>query len=545
MFFSQTVKGLFDTQPSNANNHALRLSDATVRKDAMTVPVFQDVDSDADEDMIRVPKRKRATHSPLADTPAQIITYDGAAPSSLRRKASKKEADDSACVQRIYDDDSDEMVKGQGTSEHKRASKKKRTSLGMRIDADVPRTSNEDGLTKKTTVVKKETSQMPRWDQSIDNEDHVPLSSVPHVRFATPQGRDTFHDDWPKTKVKRKSIASVEKEEPAFVPQSDDSDDSDDSVFISQNEKSAVVFDFSTEKARRWTDAINLPENIYNETEQDLFIRLSMRGFEPVLPSHWKFDFPTLPLSLFPDPSLGLDPLLQIFSSEFYGKSMIKTYVLLTCWITTHTRLAIKSLANLFSLGGRVRDCKILRKKPEALIRHSIKDYIRWAMRDAKVCISNDAIPLHAIYAQRDGIMETLKRLDRRLHYLVGRYQKALGASTGENGVVPNTDSRNKSSNWLSRRNYPILIGFIVSGPTVVILTRNSDPTNESENSDSTFMCQFDLGERGQDVWNSLSIAITVMHIRRTMMQLAEDEVAGYRKLLEGEKLDTGPDIDL
>ncbi|KAH8425351.1 uncharacterized protein LDX57_003107 [Aspergillus melleus] len=156
-------------------------------------------------------------------------------------------------------------------------------------------------------------------------------------------------------------------------------------------------------------------------------------------------------------------------------------------------------------------------------------------MRDAKVCISKDAVPLHAIYAQREGIMETLKRLDRRLHHLVRQYQEVLGAPSAD--ATRNGDS--------SRRKYPIFIGFIVSGPTVVILTRNSDPTIESENSDSTFMCQFDLGERGQDVWNSLAIAITVMHIRRNMLQLAEDGVAGYRKLLEGEEMDVGPDVDL
>ncbi|PLB47289.1 hypothetical protein P170DRAFT_413116 [Aspergillus steynii IBT 23096] len=340
------------------------------------------------------------------------------------------------------------------------------------------------------------------------DEDYPRLNSITHVKFESPHKNSIGHVGWDKSKFKRKSITH-EDDEPAFVPDSDDEDnDSDDSIHISQNEKSEVVFDFSTEKARRWTDAINLPDNMFNGAEHDLYVRLSMRGFEPVLPSHWKFDFPTLPVSLFPDPTLGFEPMLQIFASEFY---------------------AIKSLGTLFSLGGRVRDCKILRKKPEPLIRHAIKGYIKWAMRDARVCISKDAIPLHAIYAQREGIMETLKRLDRRLRQLVGRYQNALDA--------------NSSSRWLSHRNYPILIGFIVSGPTVVILTRNSDPT-ASESSDSTFMCQFDLGERGQDVWNSLAIAITVMHIRRTMMQLAEDEVAGYRKLMEGEKLDTGPDID-
>ncbi|KAH8425350.1 uncharacterized protein LDX57_003106 [Aspergillus melleus] len=220
-----------------------------------------------------------------------------AAPGTLRRKMPKKKAQDRSFALETYDDDSDGMEDEPITPEPKPAFKKRRTSSDSEMDVDIPISSIE-GTSSRTTI-----------------------------RFDVPHEHDTFHGGWDNSRLKRRSIAH-EDDETAFVPQSDEEDDSDDSVHITANEKSEVVFDFSTEKARRWTDAINLPENIYNEAEQDLFFRLSMRGFEPALPSHWKFDFPTLPISLFPEPGLGFEPILQISgASEFYGKSVTESYL--------------------------------------------------------------------------------------------------------------------------------------------------------------------------------------------------------------------------
>ncbi|THC97931.1 hypothetical protein EYZ11_002568 [Aspergillus tanneri] len=332
-----------------------------------------------------------------------------------------------------------------------------------------------------------------------------------------------------KTKT-RKKTTMPKKDASSFVPQHNgDEDYETDSVAsmrISKNEKSAMVFDFSMERAGRWTDAVNLPKNIYNEEEKNLYFRLSMRGFEPVFPRHWQFDFPTLPESLFPRPNKGFEPIVQVLGrSEFY---------------------AIKSLATLFTLGGRVRDCKILRKRPEPLIKEAIRKYIRWAMDDAKIYVGPEAVPAHAIYAQRqnESILDALKRLNRRLHWLVSQYHKTLSvASVGEYNTSHSAGPNTRKAGHDFHRKYPVLIGFIVSGPTVVILTLNADPTSSTEKTDSTFMCQFDLGERGQDVWNSLAIAITGMHIRRTIGQLAADGLAGFKTTPVDEDISSDPDI--
>ncbi|KAF9889427.1 hypothetical protein FE257_007329 [Aspergillus nanangensis] len=286
---------------------------------------------------------------------------------------------------------------------------------------------------------------------------------------------------------------------------SDDEETEDNTPFrISKNEKTAVVFDFSLEKAKRWADAINIPPGVYTNEESDLFFRLAMRGFEPLVPRKWRYDFPTLPELLYPALDDKAEALIQALEgSEFYG---------------------IKSLAHLFALGGHVRDCSVMRTSPESLIGRYVRKYIRWAVDDAKLHASQDAIPVHVIQTQKRGetTLETVKKLNQRLQRLANGYRNMIGLRPPDN---LNTGDLPK---------YPLLVGFVICGPIIAILTLSTDPAGSSEFTDSRFISQFDLGERGQDVWNSLAVAITVMHIRRTMIQLADEGVGGFSKVQGG-----------
>ncbi|KAL2840975.1 hypothetical protein BJY01DRAFT_236547 [Aspergillus pseudoustus] len=216
-----------------------------------------------------------------------------------------------------------------------------------------------------------------------------------------------------------------------------------------------------------------------------------MRGFEPLAPKHWQFDFPTLPDSLFPEPGKQkADPIIKISRST-----------------TFH---AIKSLSNLFSLSGRVRDCSIVEKRPERLIKDAINKYIRWALYDANLEIGSGSLPVHVIHAQgkNESILFALERLNKRLKRLALRHQKAL--------------------NEVFTIELPLLLGFIICGPVVAIMTFDFEILKRTENADGKFISQFDLAERGQDVWNSLSMTIAVMHIRNTMIGLSEKGYGGY-----------------
>ncbi|RAH40375.1 uncharacterized protein BO95DRAFT_447912 [Aspergillus brunneoviolaceus CBS 621.78] len=296
---------------------------------------------------------------------------------------------------------------------------------------------------------------------------------------------------------------------------------------IKPQEKTGIVFDFSSERAARWATAINLPEGLYNSEEQDLFFRLAMRGFEPLVPQLWRHDFPTLPESLYPPTSApSFRPLFQVRrSSNLY---------------------ATKALANLFNVGGRVRDCDILGQRPEKVIKAAIKQYFRWALFDADLHTTDDSIPVYAVYAQRKGetTLQAVRRLNRRLRYLTSKYHKALGLTQGPTQTEAPVQTEDQDPMQIAEpepepqeqihdsietpRSFPLLMGFIICGPIVAIVTHSTDPQEAEASFDGKFISQFDLSERGQDVWNSLAIAIAVMHTRRTMIGLAEKGLGGF-----------------
>ncbi|KAF7158423.1 hypothetical protein CNMCM5623_003426 [Aspergillus felis] len=285
-----------------------------------------------------------------------------------------------------------------------------------------------------------------------------------------------------------------------------------DTLAIQEDEANDSVPDLSLERAKRWANAVNVPKGLLSEVEKQLFYRIAMRGFEPLLPKQWHYDFSTLPNSLFAVSGEKPSPLINaIRGSEFY---------------------AIRSLSVLFSLGGYVRDCNLVHRRPEPIIKRAISKYIRWAVYDAGLHVSSNAIPLYAIGARKRGesTVKAVVKVNRRLQRLADRFRSAYGlASPTKELVAPANRAKAKAPN-----RPPLLTGFVISGPVVAILTLNTDPSaakGQRGTEDSHFICQLNLSEQGQDVWNSLAVAISVMRIRNTMMELAEHDLAGTNPL--------------
>jgi hypothetical protein len=168
-----------------------------------------------------------------------------------------------------------------------------------------------------------------------------------------------------------------------------------------------------------------------------------------------------------------------------------------------------------------VRDCSIVEKRPETLIKQTIKRYIRWALYDVNLRIGPESVPVHVLHAQRrnESILHALERLNKRLQKLAFRHQRVP--------TVPNKDELSTHSHECNQE-LPLLVGFIICGPVVAIMTFDLNLMKDDENTNGKFISQFDLSERGQDVWNSLSIAIVVMHIRNTMVRLSQNGYGGF-----------------
>ncbi len=117
--------------------------------------------------------------------------------------------------------------------------------------------------------------------------------------------------------------SALYEEDTNYVAESDDEEDKEaDEYAIPDNEKATVLFDFDREREKRLASVIDIPEGLYTEKEKSLFLKLAMRGFEPLAPKDWQFDFPTLPDSLFPESGKQQsDPIIKISrSTAFYGK---------------------------------------------------------------------------------------------------------------------------------------------------------------------------------------------------------------------------------
>lgn len=105
---------------------------------------------------------------------------------------------------------------------------------------------------------------------------------------------------------------------------SDEDEEYTQTADVFKSEKK-TAYDFSLERARRWAAAVSLP-GTWSRAEKELFFRLAMRGFEPLLPQHWRHDFSTLPETLFSSSKNGKVPVVWPFRElDFHGKLKLVT----------------------------------------------------------------------------------------------------------------------------------------------------------------------------------------------------------------------------
>ena len=273
------------------------------------------------------------------------------------------------------------------------------------------------------------------------------------------------------------------------------------------------------EKAGRLATAVKVPvDSNMSEEEKDLYLGLALRGIKPVMSFTWSRDFSTLPESLFavPDNSDYQEARLAFKTQK--GTDFA----------------AIKAFRELLEVGGFVRDCRLLILKPQVVIQRFIKKYIRWAISDAGLKIAPKALPVHVIFTQRSGqtALSAVTGLSNKMERLAERHQKLnsdfyFGKPSKKVRSLSHTEQPTDSEHI---RYWPTLVGFLLCGPIMTIVSLNTDPDSvvwsEKANSRVKYLGQFDMSETDQDVWNSLAIAIAVINMRKSLARLA-DEYSG------------------
>lgn len=276
-------------------------------------------------------------------------------------------------------------------------------------------------------------------------------------------------------------------------------------------ERDQLIYQLTREKARRLAEAVKVPEySNMCEEERDLYLDLALRGCKPVMSFDWARDFSTLPESLF----------------SVQGNHSRDEEEHLTFRTEKGTDFAArKAFQELLKIGGYVRDCRLLTVQPQKVIERAIRKYVRWAITDSGLRTTAATIPVHTTYTQRPGqtALSAVTRLARRMERLAERHQKVHG--------------KRKDAYW------PTLIGFLVCGPILTLVSLDTNPHSvawtKKPESRVKYLGQFDMSEIDQDVWNSLAIAIAVIHMRQRMGRLASAYTGPLFPQFRGQSDDT------
>jgi hypothetical protein len=269
--------------------------------------------------------------------------------------------------------------------------------------------------------------------------------------------------------------------------------DSEGTFVISRGERNELINNLTRERAKRLLDRIDLPKaHELSPDERRTAHQLLTRGCMPAISRHWEKDFSTLPESLF-FPDYDHEPEPNEFEFILQADKGTEFH-------------AIRAFQELLKISGIVRDhCNILETSPEISIKRVIERYLRWALSDAHVRALPTTTPVYVIYCKkkRERAKAAFDQALKTLESLASTWRDQIPASP-------------KPAVW------PSVMGFVVCGPVLSVVTLNCDPEPQTETQGMRLLGQFDLSDLNNDVWNTLAVAISVMHVKRTMTKLAK-----------------------
>ncbi|MCJ1378498.1 hypothetical protein MMC17_001597 [Xylographa soralifera] len=270
-------------------------------------------------------------------------------------------------------------------------------------------------------------------------------------------------------------------------------------------------------------DSLAVENHLFWTTaEIDLFDKLNMRGFEPLLLRTWAIDFPTIPSALF------TGDIQEAFLKAMYGSDF----------------RASRALSDLLELGARVRDCVSLNIPPEKLITHYIQQYIKWSHQDGDLATKNPIPALKIVTARgNEPVEDVVDRASQELHDLGHQYRenwllpkspkapkppKAQAADGVDNTADIDVDEEEEEEE--PDEFYPPLptvYGLVITYTTVSLVTCDSNQPDREMKA----LALFDFMLDDQDVWNAFAIAIVVVWARDYLVSLGWDDVPQIAKI--------------
>ncbi|CAI7627494.1 unnamed protein product [Penicillium viridicatum] len=375
---------------------------------------------------------------------------------------------------------------------------------------------SEGSMTERKRSVDTDISEDNKWDSdpptspeykitSASDGDDSDTSDSPSSPSARRAKRAALHPSAkdgrslkPKAKKSRrkKKTKKIADSDWSMSEPSDLDYESEEEYFIPAGERDDELLKnkLTRERAKRLLDAVELPQgHDLSPDEQRTAHQLLTRGCMPTIHRHWEKDFSTLPESLF---FSGKDDETQRNESHFVLENDKGSEF-----------YAIRAFQEILKICGNVRDyCNILDIGPGTYIKKSIEKYLRWALSDAGVRVQPDTPPVHIIYCQNhdEEPKETFNKVAKALEKLSNTWHSLL--------ATPN----NSEAAW------PALMGLVLCGPVLSVISLDTNPHPQTLTQGIKFLGHFDLSDFDNDVWNTLAVAIIVMHIKRTVAKLAK-----------------------
>jgi hypothetical protein len=231
--------------------------------------------------------------------------------------------------------------------------------------------------------------------------------------------------------------------------------------------------------------------------------RLTLRGFEPVLPAYWKFNYPWLPEGLF---CANDDSFIRSVKDEM---------------IHSH-----RAFDDLLEMSSRIRDGifyndrkpprkQVIRSLPERQGKKFIEKFTKWCDKDSGLDLKR-AIPMLTIVAKpKEVAPETIQRIARtRLARYAKQWKEAFRIRQSIEGSPVS-----RASTALS---YPIptLYAIIASYNLVALVAYRPE---DGPDADIRSVLLMDNNNVNYDFWNALAIALVVCHVRNVRVRIAEE----------------------
>lgn len=150
-------------------------------------------------------------------------------------------------------------------------------------------------------------------------------------------------------------------------------------------------------------------------------------------------------------------------------------------------------------------------RTPADHIARAVRKYTSWAMKDGKVDHLWSNVPLFDVVTFPRNVDPSFGEHEMlsKLGVLHAQWHHALELEQSEGRMASNMPE------------VPTLYG-VTASHTIMAFASYAPPTEENEAAQLRLIAMFDFGKEGYDVWNSLAIAIFVIHCRNRMMQLKE-----------------------